>query len=302
MPDHRGRRENGHKAYLVGFLVNWLNEKYSGLFGGAGGGLDKLTKGLLLSENDMRFIFKEINGINYDEMMACYFAAAVEINREDQTARDIESIGLSTKSQSALSKELFEAKKRSGTLQTGMQSWKNRCREKGMPMQKQEKKSGTERNTESTIESLRQDCGEKERRHNKEIKELNAEIESLRSQLSRLEQVIEESADGGNEGIEEECEKHVDHEKRYYFVCDHAVTCKKLMDEFPNTKCSMDFEDTGGECGRFDAAVFIIPQVKHMNYYRYKNICKDNKIPVVHSNTTGIRTIKLLLVQQGFGR
>ena len=112
LPDHRGRRENGHKAYLVGFLVNWLNEKYSGLFGGAGGGLDKLTKGLLLSENDMRFIFKEINGINYDEMMACYFAAAVEINREDQTARDIESIGLSTKSQSALSKELFEAKKK----------------------------------------------------------------------------------------------------------------------------------------------------------------------------------------------
>ena len=112
LPDHRGRHENGHKAYLVGFLVNWLNEKYSGLFGGAGGGLDKLTKGLLLSENDMRFIFKEINGINYDEMMACYFAAAVEINREDQTARDIESIGLSTKSQSALSKELFEAKKK----------------------------------------------------------------------------------------------------------------------------------------------------------------------------------------------
>ncbi len=51
-------------------------------------------------------------------MMACYFAVAVEINREDQTERDIENLKLSAKSQSALSKELFEAKKRSDILQT----------------------------------------------------------------------------------------------------------------------------------------------------------------------------------------
>lgn len=291
------------RAYLIGFWVNWLNEKYKDPFSDAESDPEEIMdNGHILSEEDMRFVYREINNIDYNEMMmACYFASAVEINRDQQIERDIENLKLSSKSQTSLSRELFDAKKEIKRLEENNERLEEQIEKEKELCAKAKKEEWDRRYAENTIEKLRTECCESERKHKKEVKELNAEIESLRAQLSQLEQVIEDSADSGNKVLEEECENHVDHEKRYYFVCDHAVTCKRLMDEFPNSKCSMDFEYTGGECGRFDAAVFIIPQVKHMNYYRYKNICKDNGIPVVHSNTTGIRTIKILLVQQGFG-
>ena len=88
----------------------------------------------------------------------------------------------------------------------------------------------------------------------------------------------------------------------FYFICDDEGISKRLIKEFPNSKCSMDYDYTGANCRNFDAAVIITQRLGHSTLDKYEDLLKKNNIPLEYIHVIGIRHIKMMLAQRGYGR
>lgn len=92
--------------------------------------------------------------------------------------------------------------------------------------------------------------------------------------------------------LQEENEKELDLTKHYVFVTGpHYLYAKKIENEFPNSVITTIRVERAQVIGA-DAVVFLTKNLKHSDYYKAKDICKDNNIPYVHTACINIDEIK----------
>ena len=313
------------KSYIIYYAIEEINAKMIAMEKGAvkikaDGKNMMLGKTPMASESDLRFLFQKAKEIDYNEMMMmCYFASAVEINRKWDIQRDAELIehSMSGRNTATVERELFEANIRIKQLEEENAALKKKCGEEEAAKLKAQKQKQSSENTKKKVAEQNKAILQMERSHNAEIakkdgeinrlnrkvEELQQENENMRQEVADLSKAIEDAEAGGTGFVERDIEEKVDHEKKYYFVCDDDTICNALKREFPNSKCRTDYNLTPANAEQFDAAVFIIERIEHHStYYRMKSMCKKAGLPIIHCDTKGIRTIKLLLIQQGFGK
>lgn len=292
------------KAYILYFLFKHLGEvRYADkLFKSAISLPGQFDNSEILSEEDMRFIYRDISSIDYNEMMmCCYFASALEINKAEQIKKDTELMALSAGDSPSLMKELFEAKKEITRLKNRNAELEEEVQKRKNDEARIKQEAWEKTNAETRIKELNRESIEAERQHRKELKEKDAEIESLRAKVEQLDDIIAKNQEADEEA-EAVCEEHVDHEKMFYFICDDEGISKRLIKEFPNSKCSMDYDYTGANCRNFDAAVIITQRLGHSTLDKYEDLLKKNNIPLEYIHVIGIRHIKMMLAQRGYGR
>ena len=92
-----------------------------------------------------------------------------------------------------------------------------------------------------------------------------------------------------------ENDEELDLTKHYVFVTGpHYLYAKKIENEFPNSVLTTIRVERAQVIGA-DAVVFLTKNLKHSDYYKAKDICKDNNIPYVHTACINIDEIKKVM-------
>ena len=122
------------------------------------------------------------------------------------------------------------------------------------------------------------------RKQQKEIASLKESLDNYKNQLQKQELKKEVSAP-------EEKKKICDCSRRYLFICQHPHVSKKLLEQFPNSVTSTNFEINKKTVKTIDAVVAITVSVSHSEYIRLKNQCSQYKLPFINCNNVNMGKI-----------
>lgn len=127
----------------------------------------------------------------------------------------------------------------------------------------------------------------------RENSKLKGKYNDLLGKYNDLKQKAESK---DNEEIIEAQEKEIkelDLNGNYLFIISNAATFKgKIQETFPNANFS---NNSNINVNNVDMVVIITTHVDHSTYYRVKDICKTNNVPVIHCKFSNIELIKQLM-------
>lgn len=261
---------------------------------------ENIKTGETINEGNVSLLYKTARSINYDSLFtACVLASVMELSKEKMLEDDVKRVEESKDEKSNVAvNEISRLEKENEELKALLRKTSeelDRTKEKLLNCKRDE---FTIRSLKSRIDNMSSEHLEVMREKNCECREKDKEIEMLKEQLASSSETIESDAVKGTEKHIQE--KPADTEKKYFFLCAHEPTAKKISATFRNSKLSTTYNVSAKNIGSFEACICIVPEIDHTSYYKVKGMCSTAGVPFIHCNTTSVETIKYLLAEHGY--
>ena len=145
--------------------------------------------------------------------------------------------------------------------------------------------------------------------YRKELYLLKKELESLKAEKEAAKNAAQPEATETSE--EQECPETEEiiiaagevpdyiYNKKYIFLCTRDAIIDRLEDRFPNSVVSTDYNIRNVNSGTIDAVICLVRDISHPNYAKFKQKCRNMKIPFIDCNVKNTERIAQTIYEFG---